>query len=120
MVYDKKRSGDPDYDDKQPIEAHAGRIVKSADGRDVLMSDVLGPVDPATGEHVSLEVTAEDLDNRPAPGEVATQASEVQTYSVEDTPAADRPADAETGTAPAASAAADSKATTARPAKSTK
>src|SRR3954471_24171741 len=111
MVYDKKKSGDPDYDDKQPIEQHAGRIVTSPDGREVLMSDVLGPVDKYTGEHVSLDgPTAEDLDNRPAPGEVATKASDVQTYSAEDTPAADRTEDADAIQPAPAKAAPDSKA----------
>jgi hypothetical protein len=89
MVYDKKRSGDPDYDDKQPISQQAGKIVQGPDGRDVLITDVTGPVDRVTGEHVNLDVRPGDLDNRPAPGEVATEASSVQTYSVEDTPIKD-------------------------------
>lgn len=96
MVYEKAKSGDPDYDDKQPIQQHAGRLVTNKDGREVLITDVLGPVDRYTGEHVTLDgPTAEDLDNRPAPGEVATEASSVQTYTVEDTPAADRTEDAD-------------------------
>jgi len=110
MVYDKKKSGDPDHDDKQPIAAHGGRITKGPDGRDVLMSEVLGPVDAYTGEHVNLDgPTAEDLDNRPAPGEVAKEASEVQTYSAEDTPAADRDPEDDSSDAKAAP---DSTATT--------
>lgn len=109
MVYQKAKSGDPDYDDKQPIEQHAGKIVKSADGRDVLMSDVVGPVDPYTGEHVSLDgPTAEDLDNRPAPGEVAKAPSEVQTYSADDTPSAARTDDADVTQPEPAKADADS------------
>lgn len=115
MVYDKKKSGDPDYDDKQPIEAHAGgKLVKGPDGRDVLMSDVLGPVDPYTGEHVSMDAAPDDLDNRPAPGEVATAPSEVQTYTQEDTPTAMRTDDPDAVQPEAPKAAADSKATTAR------
>lgn len=112
MVYDKARSGDPDYDDKQPIAAHGGRIVQGPDGRDVQITENLGPVDPYTGEHVNLDgPTAEDLDNRPRPGEVAKAPSEVQTYSAEDTPAADRDAG---DTSADARAAADSTATTSR------
>jgi hypothetical protein len=89
MVYAKNKSGDPDYDDKHPIEAHSGgKIVKGPDGRDVLMSEVVGPVDLYTGEHVNMDVSPEDLDNRPAPGEVATEASSVQTYTQDDTPTA--------------------------------
>lgn len=96
MVYEKKRSGDPDYDDKQPIEAHAGgKLTTGPDGREVLMSEVLGPVDPYTGEHVDMTVTAEDMDNRPAPGEVATEASHVQTYNQDDTPTAFRTDDSD-------------------------
>jgi hypothetical protein len=95
MVYEKAKSGDPDYDDKQPIGQHGGRLVTSPDGREVLMSDVLGPVDRYTGEHVDMTAKADAGDNRPAPGEVATEASSVQTYSVEDTPAADRTDDAD-------------------------
>lgn len=85
MVYDKKRSGDPDYDDKVPLEAHAGgTLVKSEDGREVFISDVNGPVDEF-GAHVALEgPTAEDLDNRPEPGGQAKESSQVQTYNPED------------------------------------
>lgn len=95
MVYEKARSGDPDYDDKQPIEQHnGGRLVTAGDGREVLLTDNLGPVDPNTYEHVNLDdPEGRDGDNRPVPGEVATEASSVQTYSAEDTPAADRTKD---------------------------
>lgn len=93
MVYEKAKSGDPDFDDKQPIEQHAGRIVTAPDGRDVIMSESNGPTDPATGEHVNLDEAPDARDNRPAPGEVATETSEVQTYTAEDTPAADRTSD---------------------------
>lgn len=116
MVYDKARSGDPDYDDKQPVEQHAGRLVTAGDGREVLLTEAAGPVDPVTGEHVPMDgPTAEDLDNRPAPGEVAKEASSVQTYSAEDTPAADRTNDEDAVQPEPAKAAADSTKTTARP-----
>jgi len=85
MVYDKKRSGDPDYDDKQPPEFHAGGIVVSA-GDGVILSKVNGPTD-GEGAHVNLSTSTEDLDNRPSPGNVAEAGSLVQDYSVEDTPA---------------------------------
>jgi len=85
MVHPKKKSGDPDYDDKVPAEQHAGgTLVKTDDGREVFISDVIGPVD-AAGAHVALDgPTAEDLDNRPEPGGQATEASAVQTYNPED------------------------------------
>lgn len=79
MAYDKNKSGDPDYDDKQPIEQHAGKVVQSADGREVLLTEAAGPVDRATGQHVDLEADPAAGDNRPAPGGVAAETSEVQT-----------------------------------------
>lgn len=86
MVYEKKRSGDPDYDDKVPADVHAAKTVTAGDGRTVLMTEATGPVD-AQGQHVNLDDPAGDAtDNRPAPGEVATEVSEVQTYKPEDTP----------------------------------
>lgn len=86
MVYEKARSGDPDYDDKQPREFHAGGpVVTAGDGREVRLSPVNGPVD-AEGAHVNLAVDTMDLDNRPSPGNVASKPSEVQDYSAEDTP----------------------------------
>jgi hypothetical protein len=84
MVYEKVRSGDPDYDDKQPPEFHAGGEVVSA-GDGVRLTKTNGPVD-AEGAHVNLAVDTQDLDNRPSPGNVASAPSEVQDYSVEDTP----------------------------------
>lgn len=84
MVYEKKRSGDPDYDDKQPPEFHAGGEVVSA-GDGVRLSKVTGPSDEA-GAHVNLVTDTETLDNRPKPGETATMASLVQDYQAEDTP----------------------------------
>lgn len=84
MVYEKNKSGDPDYDDKQPPEFHAGgQVVSAGDG--VRIDPVNGPVD-AEGAHVSLVTSTEDLDNRPAPGEVAKAGSLVQDYFPEDTP----------------------------------
>lgn len=83
MVHPKKRSGDPDYDDKQPKEFHAGGNVVSA-GDGIFITPQGGVVDE-NGAHVNLAVDTMDLDNRPAPGEVATEPSEVQDYTEEDT-----------------------------------
>ena len=115
MVYDKARSGDPDYDDKQPIEHHGGPVVTAGDGRMVMPSESVGPVDVATGQHVDMDdPEGRGGDNRPAPGEVATEASSVQTYTVEDTPAAARTNDADAEQPEPAKASADSTKTTAR------
>lgn len=93
MVYEKKQSGDPDYDDKQPPEFHSGGPVVSA-GDGVRISPVTGPVN-AEGAHVNLAVDENDLDNRPAPGETAEKASEVQQYDVKDTPVYQEATDAD-------------------------
>ncbi len=93
MVYDKARSGDPDYDDKQPPSHHAGGVVVSA-GDGVIIDPVTGPRD-GEGAHVNLAVETMDLDNRPSPGNVAEKASEVQDYGPEDTPAYAETTDAE-------------------------
>lgn len=93
MVYDKARSGDPDYDDKQPPSHHAGGVVVSA-GDGVIIDPVTGPRD-AEGAHVNLAVDTMDLDNRPTPGNVAEKPSEVQDYGPEDTPAFAETTDAE-------------------------
>jgi hypothetical protein len=87
MVYEKNKSGDPDFDDKVPLEQHGGKLATSPDGREVVIHEATGPVDRYTGEHVSMDsgATAEDLDNRPAPGGQAEKPSEVQTYKPEDT-----------------------------------
>lgn len=78
MVYEKKRSGDPDYDDKVPADQHAGgEVVTAGDGREVFVSKSIGPVGPG-GEHVNLDEPADAEDNRPAPGGVAKEASAVQ------------------------------------------
>lgn len=87
MVYEKKKSGDPDYDDKVPMDEQAGKLVTAGDGREVMLTDNVGPVDRVTGQHVNLDdPKGEEGDNRPAPGGVAEKSSEVQTYSAEDTP----------------------------------
>jgi hypothetical protein len=84
MVYDKARSGDPDYDDKQPPEHHAGNVVSAGDG--VFITPQGGAVD-VNGAHVNLAGTDEDGDNRPTPGNVAKYTSTTQNYVAEDTPA---------------------------------
>jgi hypothetical protein len=95
MVYEKNRSGDPDYDDKQPPEFHAGgQVVSAGDG--VRIDPVTGPVD-AEGAHANLTVGTEDLDNRPSPGNVAKAGSLVQDYSAEDTPTVGEEVDADHG-----------------------
>lgn len=81
MVYEKKRSGDPDYDEKVPPPEH-GRIMTAEDGTKYLVTEAQGPV-TLDGQH--FDPDAHDLsdvpgDNRPAPGEVATEASTVQQY----------------------------------------
>lgn len=95
MVYDKNRSGDPDYDDKQPPEFHAGgEVVMAGDG--VRLSPVTGPTD-AEGAHVNLSTTTDDLDNRPSPGNVAKSGSLVQDYLPEDTPTVGKEVEADRG-----------------------
>jgi hypothetical protein len=84
MVYDKAKSGDPDYDDKVPAEQHVGKTVTAPDGREVLLTEATGPVDRVTGQHVNLDAPADEGDNRPAPGGVADEASSVQTYDRDD------------------------------------
>lgn len=84
MVHEKKKSGDPDFDDKVPASEHL-TVVTAGDGK------VIGRIDPATGpvtlEGSHLSVTPpEEMDTRPAPGEVAEEKSPVQTYSAEDVP----------------------------------
>jgi len=85
MVYDKAKSGDPDYDDKVPAEQHMGKTVTAPDGREAIITEATGPVDAATGQHVNLDAApAGEGDNRPAPGGVAAEASDVQTYDRDD------------------------------------
>lgn len=84
MVYKKERSGDPDYDDKQPPEFHAGQVVSAGDG--VYITPQGGSVD-VNGAHVNLADRDSDGDNRPTPGNVAKHSSSVQDYREEDTPA---------------------------------
>lgn len=86
MVYEKKRSGDPDYDDKVPADQHAAKVVRAGDGREVIMTESNGPVNP-DGTHADIRDPQGDAgDNRPAPGDVATEPSTVQTYTPEDGP----------------------------------
>jgi len=83
MVYDKARSGDPDYDDKVPLVKQLGEIVKGEDGREVRITVANGPQN-LDGTHANLADPAGDAeDNRPAPGGQATEESNVQTYDVE-------------------------------------
>jgi hypothetical protein len=85
MVHEKKKSGDPDYDDKVPAGDHL-TTVRAGDGTVIGRVDpALGPVTPE-GSHLAIDVTAEDLDTRPEPGGVAEVKAEVQTYSPEDVP----------------------------------
>lgn len=79
MVHDKKRSGDPDYDDKVPLTQQLGETVKGPDGRDVLLTESVGPINP-DGSHANLDEDPDARDNRPAPGGVAEEPSEVQHY----------------------------------------
>lgn len=115
MVYDKAKSGDPDYDDKQPIDMHAGpKVVSAGDGREVYYSESLGYVD-ASGAHANLDdPDGMEGDNRPAPGEVAKSPSDVQNYRAEDTPAAATTDDPDAVQPEPAQASADSTKTTAR------
>jgi hypothetical protein len=79
MVHAKAKSGDPDFDDKVPMEDHVGQVVTAGDGTPVLMSESLGPVNAVTGEHVNIDdPKGDEGDNRPAPGDVATEQSTVQ------------------------------------------
>lgn len=87
MVYDKNKSGDPDFDDKVPAAEHS-RVVKAGDGTEYLYSRSTGPSD-AQGAHVNLDgPTPEELDTRPAPGEVATEKAEVQVADLSAAPKA--------------------------------
>jgi len=80
MVYEKKRSGDPDYDDKVPLVKQLGEVVKGDDGREVRITTANGPQN-LDGTHANLDdPKGEDQDNRPEPGGQATEESEVQTY----------------------------------------
>lgn len=84
MVHEKKKSGDPDFDDKVPVAEH-GKVVTAGDGKIIgRISDVTGPV-TLEGAHLPL-VSAEEADTRPVPGEVAKEKSEVQSYTPEDVP----------------------------------
>lgn len=85
MVHEKRKSGDPDFDDKVPAGDHL-TVVRAGDGTVVGRLDpALGPVTPE-GSHLATAATAEDLDTRPEPGGVAEVKAEVQTYTPEDVP----------------------------------
>ena len=87
MVYEKKKSGDPDYDDKVPADRHVGKVVTAGDGREVRITEANGPQN-LDGTHANLDdPKGEAGDNRPAPGAVAEEESTVQTYDAKDTPA---------------------------------
>jgi hypothetical protein len=87
VVHEKSKSGDPDYDDKVPADMHVGKVVTAGDGREVRITEANGPQN-LDGTHAQLDdIKGEEGDNRPAPGEVATKPSEVQTYDTAATPA---------------------------------
>ena len=87
MVHEKKRSGDPDYDDKVPADAHVGKVVTAGDGREVRITEANGPQN-LDGTHANLDdPKGDEGDNRPKPGDVAKEESTVQTYDTEATPA---------------------------------
>lgn len=132
MVYDKKRSGDPDYDDKVPPAQH-GVVKKAPDGTQYMESPSTGPVN-LDGSHFNLDdhnLADAAGDNRPAPGQVATEASVVQQYDPADAPHAEGTGIAEPDTSvpwtpdetpastPGAPGENPNQATAARPAKST-
>lgn len=77
MVHDKKRSGDPDYDDKVPMVEHVGETVTGADGQPVTITETAGPVN-ADGTHAVLDGDPDEGDNRPAEGGEAKESSTVQ------------------------------------------
>lgn len=89
MVHDKKRSGDPDYDDKVPMSEQVGERVTGPDGQEVIVTETIGPVN-LDGSHADLNSPRDDRDNRPAPGGVATESSTVQIYDGQDVKEATR------------------------------
>lgn len=86
MVYEKKQSGDPDFDDKVPPAEH-GRVVTAGDGKVIgVLTESTGPTTP-DGAHLAVDDPDGDkLDTRPAPGEVAKVKAEAQTFHPEDAP----------------------------------
>jgi hypothetical protein len=62
MVYAKKKSGDPDFDDKVPLEQQIGER-REVDGETVVIHEAVGPVG-SDGSHRDLE-PVEDADDRP-------------------------------------------------------
>lgn len=77
MVHDKKRSGDPDFDDKVPMDEQVGEQVTGPDGQPVTITESAGPVN-ADGTHAVLDADPDEGDNRPAEGGVAKESSTVQ------------------------------------------
>lgn len=62
MVHAKKKSGDPDFDDKVPLSEQLGEQVE-VDGETVTVTKTVGPVGP-DGSHRNLE-PIEVEDTRP-------------------------------------------------------
>jgi hypothetical protein len=86
MVHEKARSGDPDYDDKVPADRHGMVTVTAGDGREVRLTEANGPQN-LDGTHANLDdIKGDATDNRPVPGEVAKEESEVQTYDAASVP----------------------------------
>jgi hypothetical protein len=95
MVHEKKLSGDPDYDDKVPLVAQVGYERTAPDGTKYLETPAQG-LTTLEGEHFNLAAhSGGDArvagDNRPKPGEVATEASTAQAASPVDFPDAEEP-----------------------------
>lgn len=63
MVHAKKKSGDPDFDDKVPLRDQLGEVVEGPNGEPVRVTESVGPVN-ADGSHAALDAAAED-DDRP-------------------------------------------------------
>jgi len=75
MVHAKKKSGDPDYDDKVPLDEQLHERVTGPNGEEIVLTDTVGPTLP-DGSHAALD--EEPDDNRPADGGVAKKSSTVQ------------------------------------------
>ncbi len=63
MVHAKKKSGDPDFDDKVPLSQQIGEQVE-VDGETVVIHEAIGPVGP-DGSHRNLEPVEDAVDDRP-------------------------------------------------------
>lgn len=80
MAHPKEKSGDPDYDDKVPMDAQVGEVLEHpVTGERVVLTEAAGPRDQS-GTRVNMDAPKAD-DNRPKPGDVATEASSVQVAS---------------------------------------